>query len=225
MPMHAPALDLMDTMEAMAEPHVDQLTRHLQGQVEQNPSDFQSLMMLGNGYYLQGKIVLSIATFNRALVINPRDPYAYYHLGIAHYRSAQIDEAITALTRVTELAPSMVMAYYWLGIAHFHSGRYREARKAFETLLEKNHESHIAHYHAALICLADREYEAARAHLATLAELGCRDPQVFLHLGEAYYRLHQPTEAIKTYRRGLELNPHNVPLQESLEDLVDVQEP
>jgi cytochrome c-type biogenesis protein CcmH/NrfG len=223
--MHAPVLDMMDAMEAMADPHVDQLTHHLQEQVERNPADFQSLMMLGNGYYLQGKIALSIATFNRALVLNPQDPYAYYHLGVAYYRSAQIDEAIEALTQVTVLAPSMVMAYYWLGIAHFHGGCYREARKAFETLLEKNHESHIAHYHAALICLADREFDAARAHLETLAELGCRDPQVYLHLGEAYYHLHKPTEAMKAYRRGLELNPHNGPLQESLADLVDVQEP
>ena len=223
--MNDPVLDLLSAIDETDQSQVDELTGQLEYRVEENPASLRSWLLLGNCYYLQGKIALAIETFQKAIAIDPEVPYAYYYIGVALYRSARIEEAIQALTKVTALAPSMVMAYYWLGIAYFHTGQYPEARAAFEVLLQRNKESHIAHYHAALICLAEREFEAAQRHLETLTSLGCRDPQVYLHLGEAYYRLNKTSEAAEAYRKGLKLNPGNVPLQESLTELVDVQEP
>ena len=223
--MNKPIIDLFGGVEEIDNPRVDELTARLEERVAQNPADLRSLLLLGNGYYLQGKIARSIEIFNRAIALNPDYPYAHYYIGIAQYRSGHIAEAIASLSRVTALAPSLVMAYYWLGITYFHCGNYAEARKAFETLLEKNNESHIAHYHAAVICMFQREYEAARAHLAKLVDLGSRDPQVYLRLGNCHFRLHQLTEAMAAYRKGLKLNPDNVPLQEALAELVDVQAP
>lgn len=223
--MNNPVIDIFGGVEEIDNPRVDMLTSKLEERVAQNPGDLRSLLLLGNGYYLQGKIVKSIEMFNRAITLNPEYPYAYYYIGIAEYRSAHIKKAITALTKVTTLAPSMVMAYYWLGIAYFHCGQYAEARKAFETLLEKNHESHIAHYHTAVICMSQRDYEAACAHLETLVKLGSEDPQVYLRLGTCYFQKHKTSEAINAYRAGLKVNPDNALLNEALTELVDVQAP
>ena len=217
--------DLIGGVEEFDNPRVDELTARLEERVAKDPKDVRSLLLLGNGYYLQGKIAKSIEMFNRAIALNPEYPYAYYYIGIARYRSAHMKEAIAALERVTALAPSMVMAYYWLGITYFHCGRYAEARKAFETLLEKNKESHIAHYHAAVICAFERDYAAARAHLEALVNLGSQDPQVYLRLGTCYFHLHKLSEAMQAYRKGLKLNPDNQPLKEALAELADVQEP
>jgi tetratricopeptide (TPR) repeat protein len=223
--MNNPMIDIFGGVEEIDNPRVDMLTCKLEERVAQNPGDLRSLLLLGNGYYLQGKIVKSIEMFNRAITLNPEYPYAYYYIGIAEYRSAHIKEAIKALTKVTTLAPSMVMAYYWLGIAYFHCGQYAEARKAFETLLEKNHESHIAHYHTAVICMSQRDYEAGCTHLEMLVKLGSEDPQVYLRLGTCYFQRHKTSEVINIYRAGLKVNPDNALLKEALAELVDVQAP
>jgi protein O-mannosyl-transferase len=223
--MNKPMIDLFGGVEEIDNPRVDELTARLEERVAQNPTDIRSLLLLGNGYYLQGKIARSMEIFNRAIALNPDYPYAHYYIGIAQYRSAHIAEAIKSLSRVTELAPSMVMAYYWLGITYFHCGNYAEARKAFETLLEKNDESHIAHYHAAVICMFQRDYQAAQEHLAALVKLGSQDPQVYLRLGNCHFHLHKISEAMAAYRQGLKRNPDNGPLKEALAELVDVQAP
>jgi protein O-mannosyl-transferase len=223
--MNKPMIDLFGGVEEIDNPRVDELTARLEERVAQNPTDLRALLLLGNGYYLQGKIAQSMEIFNRAIALNPDYPYAHYYIGIAQYRSAHIAEAIQSLRRVTELAPSLVMAYYWLGITYFHSGNYAEARNAFETLLEKNKESHIAHYHAAVICMFQRDYRAAQTHLSALVNLGSRDPQVYLRLGNCHFHLHQISEAMGAYRQGLKLNPDNGPLKEALAELVDVQAP
>ena len=223
--MNKPVIDILGGVEEIDNPRVDMLTIKLEERVAQNPDDLRSLLLLGNGYYLQGRISKSIEMFNRAIALKPEYPYAYYYIGIAQYRSAHIKEAIAALTKVTTLAPSMVMAYYWLGIAYFHCGNYADARKAFETLLEKNNESHIAHYHAAVICAFQQDHASASSHLETLAKLGSEDPQVYLRLGTAYFHLHKISEAIAAYRAGLKKNPDNAPLKEALAEVSDVQAP
>ena len=223
--MNKPVIDLFGGVEEIDNPRVDELTTKLEERVAQNPADLRSLLLLGNGYYLQGKIAKSLEMFNRAVALNPDYPYAYYYIGIAQYRSAHIQEAIAALSKVTTMAPSMVMAFYWLGIAYIHCGRYAEARQAFETLLEKNHESHIAHYHAAVICMFEQNYEAALAHLGALVKLGSQDPQVYLRLGHSYFHLHKNSEAMAAYRTGLKLNPDNAPLKEALAEIAEAQMP
>ena len=223
--MNKSVIDIFGGVEDVSNPRVDMMASKLEERVVQNPNDLRSVLLLGNGYYLQGKIAKSIEMFERAIALNPDYPYAYYYIGIAHYRSAHINRAIEALTKAASLAPSLVMAHYWLGIAYFHSGKYAEAREAFETLIEKNHESHIAHYHAAVICMFQRDFEAAREHLEALVALESRDPQVYLRLGNCYVHLHKLMEAMKAYRAGLELHPDNKPLKEALAEVADVRAP
>ncbi len=219
------ALSILESTEPLDLSQVDGLIHTLEAKIKSKPDDLKSLLLLGNTYYLLGKIGQSIGLFQRALAVNPQSAQAHYYLGIALYRSGRVDEAIRALAQVTKLAPTLVMAFYWLGIAHYHKGQYADSRRAFETLLERNAESTIAHYHAALACMADQAYESARSHLEALVNLGHHDPQVFLLLGNVYFRLHKISHATDTYKRGLELNPGNVPLKEALEYLTDVEEP
>lgn len=223
--MKTPVIDLLGSIEGMDDPHMDSLTARLEQKVAQNPADERSLLLLGNVYYLQGRIVQGIEIFRKAVALNPEHAYALYYIGISHYRRGEVDGAIEALAKVVKLAPGMVMAYYWLGIALFHAGRYEEARAAFESLLERNTESHVAHYHAAVICMTMRDHDAARGHLENLVKLGTRDPQVYWRLGRCLWSLHKPIEAAEAYRKGIALNPGNVPLREALAELTDVQEP
>ncbi len=223
--MNPNSLSVLDTVEHLDLSRADTLTHTLEAKVKSKPNDLRSLLLLGNTYYLQGRIGQSIGLFEKALAVDPQCAQAYYYLGVAFYRSGRVNEAIQALSKVAQLAPSLVMAYYWLGIAHYHKGHYAQSRQAFETLLEKNKESVIAHYHAALACMADQAYEKAREHLEALVQQRHRDPQVYVLLGQVYYRLHKIPQAESTYKRGLELNPDNAPLKHALEFLTDVEEP
>jgi protein O-mannosyl-transferase len=218
-------LGLLGTADSMDPAQIDELTRQLEKNLKANPNDMQSWLMLGNGYYLRGKIKMAIATFEKAIGINPQYPYFHYYLGICFYRSARIDEAIQSLKKVVELTPTMVMANYWLGIAYFHKGAYKESRRSFESLLQGNSESFIAHYHAALACIASQDFDCAQSHLETLVKLGNSDPQVYIYLGNVYFRLNRIDDAIAVYRKGLTQNPGNLSLQKELSYLTEVPSP
>lgn len=216
---------LMDAMELLRSDQIDDLNRELEKRVEEDPDDLRALLMLGNGYYLRGKIEAAIAVFQKAIAANPRLPYAYYYLGICYYRSMRLDDAIESLENSIESSPDVIMAYYWLGMAYYHKGVYQKGRDAFETLLRTNQESSIAHYQAALCCLADHAYDCARHHLEQLVQQGHNDPHVMLYLGNVYYRLNRTADAIAIYQTGLAKNPQNIRLRDALEHLTEVQEP
>lgn len=216
---------LMDDMELLESDQLDDLVRDLEKQISDDPTDLRSLLMLGNGYYLRGKIEMAIQTFTKAIAVNPRLPYAYYYIGICYYRSMRLDEAIEALEQSIDCSPTMIMASYWLGMALYHKGLYKNARMAFETLLQNNKESVIALYHAALACMADQAYDCALSHLEQLRRLGQNDPNVMLNLGNVYFRLNRTQEAIAVFQEGLSKNPDNKPLRDALEHLTEVQEP
>jgi tetratricopeptide (TPR) repeat protein len=220
-----PSSSLMDTMELLASDQIDDLTIELEKRISEDPADLRALLMLGNGYYLRGKIEAAIQTFKKAIAVNPRLPYAYYYMGVCYYRSMRLDEAIATLEQSIESSPSMIMAHYWLGMAYYHKGLYHKARLAFETLLQNNQESTIAHYQAALACMADQAFDCALHHLEQLHERGHDDPHVMLYLGNVYFRLNRTPDAIAAYKAGLARNPGNVRLTEALEHLTEVQEP
>jgi tetratricopeptide (TPR) repeat protein len=215
-------LGLLGAAEHMDPTRIDKLARQLEKNLKENPNDLQSWLMLGNGYYLQGKIKMAIATFEKAINVSPHYPYFHYYLGICFYRSARIDEAIVSLKKVVDLSPTLIMVNYWLGIAYFHKGAYIESRGSFESLLRDNSESFIAHYHAALACIAGQDLDGARTHLESLVKLGNSDPQVYLNLGSVYFRLNKLDDAIASYRTGLEKNPGNIALQKELSYLTEV---
>ncbi|HNW61002.1 MAG TPA: tetratricopeptide repeat protein [bacterium] len=219
------ASGLMDDMELLESDQLDDLLRDLEKQAAADPTDLRSLLMLGNGYYLRGRIDAAAATFKKAVAVNPRLPYAYYYLGICHYRAMRLEEAIEALEQSLASSPTMIMADYWLGMAYYHRGHYYKARLAFEKLLENNQESVIAHYHAALACMADQAYDCALHHLEQLQKQGHADPHVMLYLGNVYFRLNRTREAIAAYKAGLEKHPGNRLLRDALEHLTEVQEP
>jgi tetratricopeptide (TPR) repeat protein len=216
---------LMDDMELLEADQLDDLLRDLEKHISEDTTDLRSLLLLGNGYYLRGKIDAAIQTFQKAITVNPRLPYAYYYLGICYYRAMRLDEAIEALEQSSASSPTMIMAGYWLGMAYYHKGLYHKARTAFERLIENNHESRIAHYQAALACIADQAYECAMHHLEQLRQLGHTDPHVMLYLGNVYFRLNRTREAIAAYQEGLDKNPGNRLLRDALEHLTEVQEP
>ncbi len=218
-------INLPESMDMMNSSQLDELMKQLEQTVNTDEQDIRSLLMLGNGYYLRGKISSAIEVFEKAIIVNPELPYAYYYLGVSHYRQLKLWDAKNALKKVIELAPEMLMAYYWLGMTYWHLGKYHKARKAFETLLEKKADSPMAHYHAALSCIEEQCYHCALEHLEELLKIGSEDSRVYYHLGNVYYRLRRIPEAINAYKHGLELSPNNSKIIDALQYLTEVQEP
>ncbi len=225
MPKTTPEINLPESMDLMDASQLDELMNQLEENVTKNSKDLRSLLMLGNGYFMRGKISTAIKIFEKAISVNPNLPYAYYYLGVSHYRRMHLDEAKKTLKKVIELSPNMLMAYYWLGITYWHLGKYNKSRQAFETLLERNSDSPMAHYHAALACIEEQCYHCALNHLEALLKIGQNDSRVYHHLGNVYLRLNRIPEAIKAYKKGLELSPNNNKILEALSYLTDVQEP
>jgi tetratricopeptide (TPR) repeat protein len=217
--------DLSESMELLDIFQIEELTQQLEKKIEINPNDLRSLLMLGSGYYLRGKIVSAIQVYQQAIKVNPQLPYAYYYLGVSYYRQARLNDAVDTFKKVLDLAPHFLMAYYWLGIANWHKGDYQQARVAFEKLLSENDESPIAHFHAALACIEEQAFECALQHLQALAGIVQDDSRVQLYLGQVLYRLNRIDEAIAAYKKGLQLSPNDHKIKEALKYLTEVPEP
>ena len=200
--MNTKSPNLIDSMQFMDITQIDELTIELEERLKENPNDLKALLMLGNGYYIRGKITCAIEIFETAIKVNPKLPYAFYYLGISLYRNAQLDNAIDNLNKVVELSPQFLMAHYWLGIAYWHKGLFKKAREEFESLLQENSESHIAHYHAALACMEDQAYSCALTHLDKLASLMQNDSRVFYYMGNCHFRLKQHTQGNRSIQKG-----------------------
>lgn len=135
--------------------------------------------------------------------------YAHFAAGRRGHALALIREAITQDPGNADLA-------FTLGSLLFDWGRYREARLAFLGSLQGGVERAALYLNLAWCChLLNRSEEAeAFAHRAIAVDPA--EVAGYLGRGSALQRLRRFPEAIATFERALELQPHNAECYESI---------
>ncbi|MFP4011675.1 MAG: tetratricopeptide repeat protein [Spirochaetaceae bacterium] len=184
------------------------------------------LLVLGNINYSLGNLERSVELYNEAVRLNPDYGIAYYKLGVCYYRMGKLDDALQAFSTVIELrSQSHAMASYFVGLIHFFMGNDDEAEQGFAAFREVSPESMIANYYLAQIKIKRKKYDEALALLGELAETTPHFAEVYYLLGVAHQGKHNNTEAIKSLRTALEMNPEDERARTKLMLLTDVQWP
>jgi cytochrome c-type biogenesis protein CcmH/NrfG len=83
---------------------------------EQNPSDPQPRVELGNMYFDAERYSDAITWYEAALSINPKDPNVSTDLGVAYYYTNQPDKAVTQFQRSLAVDPKHTKTLLNLGI-------------------------------------------------------------------------------------------------------------
>lgn len=183
-------------------------------------------LVLGNIDYSLGQLERSVQNYNEAIRLNPEYGIAYYKLGVCYYRMGRLDEALKAFSDLMEMkSQSHAMAGYFVGLIHFFMGNDEEAEKGFTSFHKSSPESMIANYYLAQIKLKRKRYQEALSLLTELAETTPQFAEVYYLLGVANQGLHNNTEAIRSLRTALEINPDDERAKRKLTLLTDVEWP
>ncbi len=116
--------------------------RELERTVQAEPSDGQSLVLLGYAYQQRWRetadasnLPRSEAALRRALRLDPQDPLAVTGLGSLALIRHDFRSALDLGRRAQRLAPSSARGYGVIGDALIELGRYEDAFRAFERMV------------------------------------------------------------------------------------------
>ena len=201
--------------------YIAAMTRHLSGEwveaeraftqlLEKYPDNPFLFLLLGNNCYSQGKLDKAVEHYRRSIYLKPDLGNAYYKLGVCQYRIGKLQHALESFQKVVSLQnQSHAMALYFIGLINVLLGNDSSATDAFASFREVSPESRIASFYLAQLKLKRNEFRDALEPLTQLAAETPHFAEVQYMLGIAHYGLHENMQAIKCFRRALEINPND----------------
>jgi len=207
--------------------------------VQQAPSFAEAHFNLGLVREEQGRHEDAIVSLQKALALKPRLRGANLFLGIAQFRLNHLDLAAAAVEKETTAYPRDSAALMWLGVVHLAQDRPEEAVRALDKAWQLRPDDPDILYHrgrahllvsknsyAEMFKVDSRSWRVHRViaqasaeaerYLDAIAEyeaaikLAPNQPGLHEELGSAYRSANKMAEAEQSFRRELEIDPHNV---------------
>jgi tetratricopeptide (TPR) repeat protein len=182
--------------------------------VTQNaPAFAEGHLNLGLALFQTGKLDEAAKALGKALQLKPSLRGANLFMGIIAYRQNRFKDAETLLLRETRLDPHSAKGFMWLGIcrlaANDPAGAIAPLDKAYE--LDPKDVDILYHRSRAYLLVANASYEA-------MFQVNRDSVRVHQVLGEAYAQAYRNDEAIKEFKRAVEMAPAQPGLHEELGD-------
>jgi len=190
-------------------PHPDSTDLYYQGLVWFNKGNTREFMTRARDF------------FERALALDPDNVDAL--IGTAQVdaisgASCLTDDAVkalaaaeVALTKALLLVPNSAIAHFYMGVVQRHTNRPTHAIAEFERALALNPNLANARANIGLAKLFDGRAEETERDVNEALRLSPRDQRAWLwmaFLGNAQMQLGMNEDAVKWFRRGIELNPN-----------------
>ncbi len=193
---------------------------------EKYPESHFLQLQLGETRYALGRLGEAVQAYERAIALKHDYGLAWYKRGVCHHRLGRLETALESFNRVIELnSQSHAMAAYFIGLINYFLGRDDEAVTGFMQFRAVSPGSYIANLYLAQLFVKRNEWEEAQPLLQDLAERNPRFAEVEYLLGITAQGMHQPTEAIRHFRRALEINPEDERARDRLALLTDSEWP
>lgn len=178
--------------------------------------DSLSLNVSGDWYFDEGDFRQAVKEYYQGLELQPGESNLLNSLGVALMEMNRTHQAIASFTKVLGKDADNYMALVNLGYAYQLQGRDESALEYFEKAFAVQYHSGISgadiyQQLSRLYCRAG-QYEKALPML----ELWQKDQEgeaeftLYRLLGQAYTETGQPTEAMKSLQRALQLYPHDL---------------
>jgi len=199
--------------------------RLLESLVQQEPKNYFFRYLLGETKYAMGRLEEAAGHYREAIALKPDFGLAFYKMGVCYYRRGDLAKSLEAFSTLLEMkGPGHAMASYFYGLINEFLGEDKDAEEGFRILRGESKESLIANYYLAQIKMRQDKMQEALDLLDELLAVSPNLAEVHWQKGNAYMAMHRNTDAIASFRRTLELNPHDHRAQAALEMLTDVPE-
>jgi tetratricopeptide (TPR) repeat protein len=209
-PSQVPEADFDQTRRLLQQGKYDEALSALHELEEKNPAKKGLDHELGVAYYRKSDFVNAIVYLKKAREQDPEDREAEQLLGLSYYLTERPAEAIPELEKVQTWYPSAnVDAAYILGICYIQTKDYPNARKAFARMFDVPPESAASYLFTARMLLRQDFAPVAEEYAHKAMALDPKLPLAHQLLGEVYLYHSQIEEAIREFRKELEINPGN----------------
>ncbi len=170
-----------------------------QSVIDQNPTHFQALNLIGLAYQQMGRDQEALEVFGVAIQINPNHALPHYSAGSSALKLGQYAQALEHLDTAIAFGPSDAQALINKGIALHKLGFLERARKIYLLAIRVAPEIPTAHFNLGCTLQEMRFTEALelaiQSYEASIA-LNPQDPLVYNNLGNAF-------KTKKNYKKGL----------------------
>lgn len=194
--------------------------------LEKDPDNYFYHYLLGEAKYSLGHLEDSVVEYRKAIELKPDFGVAFYKMGVCYHRMGQLQKSLESFTTILKMkGQGHAMASYFVGLINQFLGNDAEAEEGFRILRGSSRESLIANYYLAQLKIKHHRYDEA---LELLDELLAATPnlaEVHFQKGLVFMGMHRNMEAIRSFRKTLELNPGDGRAKSNLELLTEVPEP
>jgi tetratricopeptide (TPR) repeat protein len=188
--------------------------------VEDNADAWRTL-----GYVqgMQKKLPRALSSLKRAVALDSTDAQAWFELGSVLERMERYDAAADAFRRVLRLNPDDHAAANYLGYMWAEQGvKLDSARTLLEFALDKDPENGAYLDSYAWIFYKKGDYANAHIYLLKALLHIDDDPVIYAHLGDVMAARGNIDDAVKAYRRSIELgSEEREHLESRIEDLLN----
>jgi tetratricopeptide (TPR) repeat protein len=193
--------------------------------VARHPRNYFFHYLLGETKYALGLLDEAVRHYQDAIDLKPDFGVAFYKMGTCYYRRGQLVRSLECFTKLLSMRDQgHAMASYFTGLINQFLGNDEAAEKGFRVLRGTSSQSLIANYYLAQIKLKHNRFADALELLDELLKLTPNLAEVHYLKGMVYLGMHRNMEAIRCFRRTLELNPDDKRARNNLEMLTEVPE-
>lgn len=186
-------------------------------------------------YYLIGRGLLykklneedkALKDYEEALKINPKDPHAYNNTGVIYMDRGEFEKAIGYFEKAIEVMDNDVYVQFYNNITRSYKGlkEYEKAIKYYDEGILKLKNKPSLYYNKAKTLRQMKKYQEAIEVYIEGSKLKDADKEDFYdEIGDTYKLFEQYDEAIKWYKKVIELNPKHTFEYRQLGDVYDIK--
>jgi tetratricopeptide (TPR) repeat protein len=171
---------------------------------------------LANTLVEKGKVEQGIRHYYLAIQFKPEYAEAHNNLGGVFLNLGQTEKAIKHYIAALQTDPNLVEAYNNLGIALMQEGKIEAAIQQFQKALESRPDFTKAENNLKRALAIQKEIETEISRLKGLLRDNPENFELHFQLGNLYFRKGEQHQAIKQYKRTLQLNRKFVPALNNL---------
>jgi tetratricopeptide (TPR) repeat protein len=175
-----------------------------------------ALLEMGKAQYKAKDYPTAIGTLTRRIGLDPNTDEAYYYRGLCHKELTQFPEAIADLRQGVALAPAKGERHFWLGVtlsqaypkdADSTAAAMQEFR-ATVAVDSTSKNAVLAYQQVALHdYLMKKDWKGAIEVLQKALAIDPMNKQTLIWLGQAYQNAGDKENALKYYKKVLEIDP------------------
>ncbi len=174
-----------------------------------NPKNIQTILRLGNLFFLTDRPISALRIFDAALEIYPELPDLWRGKGDAHFRLKEYDMSSQCYEKTLELGDTTSMLFRNLGISYYYLDNIDSSIHALNEAMILDQNDAVAAFYLGVSYRENNNSDEAIKYLRRSKELFDNEylAEIYVQLGTVYQSKKEYDKSVYYYNKALEENP------------------